>query len=153
MIEVRENKFGKCVYATEQIEKGTVILSGWGYQIPHRTVHSFQVGIDKHIIIDGPIQLINHSCEPNCGVFLRQGMDALEIHALRDLEPGEELFTDYATFEYEIKHFPGRCLCGTASCRGRITGYKDLPYETRETYGQYIAEYLEEMETATVGVR
>ena len=152
MIEVRENRFGKCVYATETIEKGTVILSGWGYDVPHRTQHSFQVGADQHVVIDGPIQLINHSCEPNCGVFLRQGIHALEIHALRDIAPGEELYTDYATFEYEIKHFPGRCLCGTSACRGTITGYKDLPQDVRDAYGPYIAEYLEEMEPATVAV-
>ena len=153
MIEVRENRFGKCVYAVENIDRGTVIISGWGYEIPSRTQHSFQVGVDKHVVIDGPIQLINHSCEPNCGVFLRDGIDALEIHAMRDIAAGEELYTDYATFEFEIKHFPGRCLCGTAACRGYITGYKDMPQEVRDSYGPYIAEYLEEMEPATVGAR
>jgi len=149
MIEVRDGKFGKSVFATENIEKGTVILSGWGHPSPGgRTVHSFQVDHDRHIIIDGPIQLINHSCEPNCGVFLRQGIEALEIHAMRDIRVGEELFTDYATFEYEIGNFPHRCGCGSSSCRGRITGYKDLPLATREKYGTYIAEYLEEIDAA-----
>ncbi|HZZ71370.1 MAG TPA: SET domain-containing protein-lysine N-methyltransferase [Pirellulales bacterium] len=153
MIEVRENRFGKCVYATERIEKGTVILSGWGYTIPARTQHSFQVDVDKHIVIEGPIQLINHSCDPNCGVYLRQGIDALEIHARRDIEASEELYTDYATFEYEIKHFPGRCLCGNSNCRGAITGYKDLSNAVRDSYGQYIAEYLEEMEAGALATR
>jgi hypothetical protein len=151
MIEVREGRFGKSVFATHGIEKGTVVLSGWGGPSPNgRTIHSFQVDTDRHIIIEGPIQLINHSCEPNCGVYLRQGIEALEIHALRDIQPGEELFTDYATFEFEIENFPHRCACGSRQCRGRITGYKDLPLETREKYGVYIAEYLEEMDASVL---
>ena len=147
MIEVKDNRFGKSVYAAQPIKKGTVILNGWGHLIKERTQHSIQVEIDTHVIIEGPLQLINHSCEPNCGVLIRRDVESLEIHAIRDIAEGEELYIDYATFEYEIKHFPSRCLCQKPACRGAITGFKDLPQSRRDAYGPYIAEYLREFVT------
>lgn len=146
-IEVREGPLGKSVHAARTIEKGELILSGWGPQSPTRTRHSLQVDHDKHIIINTEIELINHSCEPNCGVMIRREAQALEIHALRQINAGEELFTDYATFEWEML-FLGKCLCGAPSCRGEITGFKDMPESVRESYGPYIAEYLQELEVA-----
>ena len=146
MIEVRDSRLGKAVHATRPIEPGQVILSGWGPEVPVRTRHSFQVGLDTHIEIDSPIELINHSCEPNCGVFLRRGVESLEIHALRRIEPGEELTTDYATFEADIENMPGSCLCGSTACRGAITGYSGLPPGRRRAFGRYIADYLRDAE-------
>jgi hypothetical protein len=64
------------------------------------------------------------------------------------IEPDQELTTDYASFEYEIVFMDGPCHCGTPSCRGRITGYKDLPEDRRIAYGSYIAEYLQELDAA-----
>ncbi len=147
MIEVREGPWGRSVYAARLIEKGEFILGGWGFQVPQRSRHSFQVDHDTHIVIRTPIELINHSCEPNCGVLVKREEQVLEIHALRDIQPGEELFSDYAMFEYHIQ-FLGDCLCGSAHCRGQITGFKDLPNDVRDAYGPYIAEYLVEMDAA-----
>ena len=64
---------------------------------------------------------INHSCEPNCEA---EETDAgrVFIRALRDIEPGEELFYDYGLVLDERytaklkKEFA--CFCGTATCRG-----------------------------------
>jgi len=150
MIEVKNNRFGKSVYAAQPIKKGTVILSGWGPIISERTQHSIQVGSDEHVLIDGPLQLINHSCEPNCGVAIHNELKSLEIHAIEDIVLGQELYIDYATFEYEIEHFPERCLCQKASCRGIISGFKDLPEHVRDAYGPYIAKHLRETENGVV---
>jgi hypothetical protein len=146
MIEIRDGDLGKAVHATELIEEGRCILRGWGSRISHRSRHSMQVDHDRHVVIPGPIELINHSCDPNCGVLVRPEAESLEIYALRPIAEGEELFTDYASFEYEILHMPGRCLCGTSICRGKITGYKDLPESRKAALGRYIAGYLREMD-------
>jgi uncharacterized protein len=147
MIEIRSGRLGQGVYATGVLEPGHVILRGWGHRVPHRTRHSFQVGMDTHIVVNSPMELLNHSCAPNCGVLIRPEVEWMEIHALRRIEPGEELTTDYATFEYEILFMPGPCLCGTPSCRGKITGYKDLPTHRRDAFGPYIAPYLRELDS------
>lgn len=151
MIEVKDNRFGKSVYAAQPIQKGTIILEGWGPLISERTQHSIQVGPDEHVLIDGPLQLINHSCEPNCGVAIHNETQSLEIHAIQEIASGEELYIDYATFEFEIEHFPNRCLCQKPGCRGTITGFKDLPEHVRESYGHYIAKHLREMTADVAG--
>lgn len=148
MIEVREGRHGKGVFATQHLPRGLVVLRGWGYRLPRRTRHSIQVDFDTHMRFPSAIELVNHSCEPNCGVFYRRGTEVLEIHTLRPIEPGEELATDYASFEYEITFMDEPCRCGTPSCRGRITGYKDLPEDRRIALGSYIAEYLQELDAA-----
>lgn len=150
MIEVRDGRFGKGVYAVEPIRPGRLILRGWGERVPKRTRHSFQVDHDTHIEIRTPIELINHSCEPNCGVLVRRDERVMEIHALTAIGPGEELFTDYASFEYEIEFMGEPCRCGTASCRVEITGYRDLPGHRRARYEPYIADYLREIEAETL---
>jgi hypothetical protein len=146
MIEVREGRLGKSVHATKALEPGQPAMSGWGTVTPIRTRHSIQVDRDAHVTINTPIQFLNHSCEPNCGLLIRRDLQVLEVHPIRLIEPGEELTIDYATFEDEIQHMHGACLCGTPSCRGRITGYPGLPAHRREVLRPYIAEHLLELD-------
>jgi len=146
MIEVREGRLGTSVFAAKPLQRGQVILSGWGLCSPVRTRHSIQVERNLHVSIDSPIQFFNHSCEPNCGLLIRNGVAMLEVHPLRPIEAGEELTIDYETFEDRIEHMNGPCLCGAATCRGRVQGYSNLPPDRREALWAYIAEHLQELE-------
>jgi len=146
MIEIREGRLGKSVHAARRIEKGEVIFRSWGHTGPVRTRHTFQIDHNTHIKINGPLELVNHSCDPNCGLLIRLDARALELHALRAIEAGEELSHDYAAFEDDIQYMTGDCLCGSSICRGRITGYHDLPADRREALGPYIAGYLRHVE-------
>lgn len=141
-IEVRSGPLGQSVWAVAPIPEGDVVVSGWGPRLPGRTRHSFQVGPDVHVEIRNEVELINHSCEPNCGVYLPAGAERLEVVARRPLAPGEEVTIDYAMFEYAVEFMPERCLCGSPVCRGRVTGYRDLPVEQRAAYGRFIAAHL-----------
>ncbi|MCX7403271.1 MAG: SET domain-containing protein-lysine N-methyltransferase [Planctomycetia bacterium] len=105
-----------------------------------------QVDVDTHILPDGVVVLLNHSCDPNCGLLIRSGVKEIEAKALRPIQAGEELTFDYETFEYEIEHLTGPCLCGSKKCRGRLTGYSHLPAEVKARYGEFIAEYLRALE-------
>jgi hypothetical protein len=65
---------------------------------------------------------INHSCEPNCEAVEED--DCIFIEAIRDIQPGEELFYDYAleideaiTKESKEKF---ACHCLAANCRGTM---------------------------------
>jgi cyanophycin synthetase len=145
-VVVKEGSLGKSAHAGRAFRKGEPLLSTWGRRVARRTRHSIQVDDHCHVVADGPLIFFNHSCEPNCGLLIRRGVECMEVHALRPLEPGEELTLDYATFEYEIRFMSGPCLCGTAGCRGTISGYKSLPRERRKAYGVYVAEYLRHAE-------
>jgi cyanophycin synthetase len=150
-VEIREGRLGKAVHALEAFEKGQTVLCGWGRPTPSRVRESIQVDVDLHIVPPPPLLYLNHSCKPSCGILIQRDAERLEVRALRRIEPGEELTVDYATFEQEIAGYNGRCLCGAPSCRGRITGYKDLPEALRETYGPYIAPHLRAAEVAGRG--
>jgi uncharacterized protein len=147
MIAVRACRLGRGVFATEPLSPGSVVLSGWGYRVPRRTRHSIQVDHETHMRFPSEIELLNHSCAPNCGVFHRRGSRVLEIHALGWIDEGDELTIDYATFEYEIKFMNDPCECGAPTCRTWITGYQSMPEEQRTQYGEYIAEYLREIDS------
>ncbi|HZS06496.1 MAG TPA: SET domain-containing protein-lysine N-methyltransferase [Blastocatellia bacterium] len=75
--------------------------------------------VDANWCIDGSVggngtEYINHSCHPNCGVIARDGQ--INIHALRDIAPGEELTVDYLD-DFDFKR--GECGCEAEVCRGR----------------------------------
>ncbi|MBX3274030.1 MAG: SET domain-containing protein-lysine N-methyltransferase [Sandaracinaceae bacterium] len=67
----------------------------------------------------------NHSCDPSTAY------DGLDVVALRDLAPGEELTLDYASFCDEGME-PFACRCGAARCRGTIAGATGNSVDRRE---------------------
>ena len=62
-----------------------------------------------------PLRFTNHSCRPNAVLRIRQGR--VELYAMREIAPGEELTVDYGETHHE-----GRlvCRCGAAGCVGRL---------------------------------
>ena len=89
-------------------------------RIPERVVHARGAGAHGLFIGYGnAARWINHACDPNCRAD-EQGRQVF-IEALREIEPGEELFYDYGLIiderltpklkkEYE-------CRCGSPNCR------------------------------------
>ena len=108
--------------------------------------HATQVGVDSWARHGGLGSIVNHSCDPNCGVRLNAG-HAFDFVARRDIARGEEVTFDYAMRNLTIEHFPDVCLCGTAECRGAVTGWRGLP-EARSAYGDLTAPYLREIDAA-----
>jgi len=141
-VEVRNGRLGRTVCASRAIAQGETILKTWGPQQPKRSRYTMQVETDVHILPDGVTVLLNHSCAPNCGVIIRTGVKQIEVRALRPIAAGEELVVDYDTFEYEVEHMKGPCLCGATTCRGRVAGYKHLAADVKVRYGEFIADYL-----------
>ncbi len=141
-VEVHEGRLGKAAVAARAFRKGDPITHGFGPITKQRSMHTIQIDRNLHMIPPSPMRFLNHSCEPNCGILIQTGVKNLEVHALRDLEPGEELTLDYETFEEEFEALTGPCLCNSPGCRGRLRGNKSLPPELREYYGIYIAEHL-----------
>jgi hypothetical protein len=62
----------------------------------------------------------NHSCDPTTWFALN---DDSKMVAVRDIAAGEEITYDYGTSESEMTFHGGMtCMCGTARCRGIVTG-------------------------------
>lgn len=130
---------GKGVFAAAPIEAGTRLIEYKGERIswkealrrhphnPDEPNHTFYFALDSGDVIDGKVngnsaRWINHSCAPNCEAEEIDGH--VYIHALRDIDEGEELFYDYGLVidakqtsklkrEYE-------CRCGAKKCRGTM---------------------------------
>jgi uncharacterized protein len=83
-----------------------------------------------------PVDHIVHSCEPNCG--LSGGM---LLVALRDIEAGEPLTYDFAMSDGD--DYDGfDCRCGSATCRGSITGQDWMLPELQLRYRGHFSPYL-----------
>lgn len=93
--------------------------------------HTFYFSLSDGRVIDGgshgnQARFINHACTPNCQAYEENGR--IYIHALRDIESGEELNYNYALI-YEERHTPAlkrlfECRCGTQDCTGTMLAPK-----------------------------
>ena len=78
---------------------------------------------------------INHSCDPNLW------LDGLDLVARRDIDEGESLSVDYATFcGPTMKSFD--CSCGAACCRGVIHGTDYQHPELLAKYGDHVSDFI-----------
>lgn len=59
---------------------------------------------------------MNHSCTPNIGFDEKDN-----FVAMKDIQPGEELFWDYG-YDETNPNFKLKCICKTEKCRGFVTG-------------------------------
>jgi hypothetical protein len=101
--------------------------------------------IDEDLYMAGapepePADFINHSCEPNCALS-----GSVILVAARDIAAGEELTYDYATTDgSDYDEF--ECACGTALCRGKISGHDwmlpELQMRYRGTFSPYLAKRI-----------
>jgi hypothetical protein len=120
---------GLCRYATALIKKDDVIFVAGGIAINTQETSWYKgLLIDKDIVLDLPPDsqyeaYVNHSCEPNCYID-----GQIVFRALRDIQPDEFITIDYGTFFITKKNPIDPCNCGSASCRGKVTGedYKTL---------------------------
>jgi SET domain-containing protein len=143
-IEVRDSGVhGRGVYAAAPIAASTKIIEYTGERItwnvavdrhphdPAQPNHTFYFHLDGGLVIDAlyggnDARWINHACEPNCEADEVDGR--VFIKALRDIEPGEELFYDYGLVLDERhtakvkKQFA--CWCGALTCRGTMLAPK-----------------------------
>lgn len=80
----------------------------------------------------------NHSCDPNS--FIR---GQINIFAMRDVKPGEEMTVDYATV-YMTPSQKFACRCGEPSCRGQVDTTTDwrIP-ELQARFEGYFANFIQ----------
>lgn len=140
---------GRGSVAVEEVAAGEVVAAFGGRCLTRdefdllpagQQVRSIQ--IDEALFLAGspepePADFINHSCEPNCGM---RGNSVLV--ALRPIAVGEAITYDYATSDgCDYDEF--ECACGSALCRGKVTGndwmLPDLQLRHRGSFSPYLA--------------
>jgi hypothetical protein len=151
MYKIERSRFGKGLFATRPISRGTLILRMKKGSTFHflDTIgmgdiesHSLQIGPEEYVMCDKNFVFCNHSCDPNAGLNSN-----LEMIALRDIQAGEELFWDYSTWMLE-RHWEMNCRCGSALCRQVVRDFDLLPGHSQSRYLQlqivapFIQDYL-----------
>ena len=140
---------GDAVLATRRFAAGDTVMVGFLIgPLTDNDSHATQVGPDRWARHGGLGPMVNHSCDPNCGVRINAAQ-AFDFVARRPIDVGQEVTFDYAMRNYTIDHFPAVCLCGAVACRGSVTGWKDLPTARKADYGDLVAPYLRVMDAST----
>jgi len=142
---------GRGLFSKANIKKGEVVVVKGGYILTKNQrdeigieLRPSEIQITEDLFIgptteserEGGMMHLNHSCEPNLGL---QGQ--IVYVALRDIRIDEELTFDYAMNDddpYEMK-----CQCGTASCRGTITGVDWKRSEIQSKYDGYFSWFIQ----------
>jgi len=137
---------GVGVVAKCSFSRGEVVMRGVINEITNvNHEHVSQIGENEFVSPIGFMALVNHSCNPNCGIKLNE-TGAHDYVAMQDIKPGEEITFDYAMQNYDVGYFPSKCLCGAKDCRGKIGGWKDLPIDKKKQYKGFFAPYLLELD-------
>jgi SET domain-containing protein len=141
---------GRGLIAVEPIKKDEVVAVKGGHVVTTETLRQLpdllqnsdiQIADDLHLVAldDGEYEsvmlFINHSCEPNVGFA-----GNVVLVAMRDIDVGEELTTDYVLFD----DYGGSmdCNCGRPACRGTVNGKDWQRPELQERYQGYFSWYL-----------
>jgi SET domain-containing protein len=154
--EICPDFFG--VFAKENIQQGEMIFRNWNDNCTLKTREevaalpdSYRLFFEKYCTelkehcyvgpypnedIENQLDyFINHSCNPN--TWMANDHDVV---ARRDIQCGEQITIDYATFvvnEFESAKIDP-CLCGSYNCRSKVG--KDDWWILRDTYrGHYIS--------------
>lgn len=149
------------LFAIEKINKGETLIvqSGKIISDDHIDDHPydkledvcFQICKGFHICpqnisnLEGAF-LINHSCEPNCGVS-----GNIEFLSMREIQAGEEITIDYAMTDADYEGIPYQkmapmdCNCGSSQCRKIITCDDWKNPNIQEKYRGFFSLYIEKM--------
>lgn len=148
-VQNRDVTGGKAVYARDIIEPGELVGVWSGRIVPAEALDELPEAVRRHTVqveeglylasfsADEPPDFINHSCEPNAGL---DGQIALV--ALHRIHPGDEVTIDYAMCDGS-PYDEFECACGSAICRGRVTGEDWRNPELWERYAGHFSPYLE----------
>jgi len=149
-LEIKENHFGLGTYSKKQFKKGELIMKSRARAISNsefenRLFFESKIQYKKYYLetkkctsrINGIVYLyekdafINHSCNPNIfteDLYFIENFMYYNKYALRDIENGEELVTNYLFFENE-SDYEFNCKCNNDICFGVIKGRNHLNFE------------------------
>lgn len=125
-VKVAPGVAGLGVFAVRKFRKGQTVGEVTGkihLSSGHESRYCMDLGHDRVLEPGEPFRYMNHSCDPNVQIFYWYDedhpdvqADSLYVQALRTIQPGEELFIDYAWPAW----FAIPCLCQAKNCRGWI---------------------------------
>ena len=148
MVEVKiiDNSFG--VYAKSNFIQDEIIFKIKEEKIiDHPTQFSVQIGINRHIELIHPLQVLNcpefywrylnHSCKPNCYC----NIEDMTFRAKKEIKTSEHITFNYLTTEFDMA-VPFECNCRSENCIKWIKGFKYLNEEQKVKLLPFAAKHI-----------
>ena len=130
----KEANTGCGVISYRSFKKGDVVAAMTGDVVEDIRLHTLQIKPGLHLHDVWFVGYLLHSCLPN--VYL--DMEQMLVYAVRDIEPNDHMYMDYAqTEDVLFRQFP--CCCGATKCRGWITGRVQDPDTSDPLYQGHAA--------------
>ncbi|ORY17501.1 hypothetical protein BCR34DRAFT_474804 [Clohesyomyces aquaticus] len=106
---------------------------------------SVQASRDLHIELNCDLVYINHSCRPTLVFDMTRWEVRVSSDLVGGLKAGDELTFFYPSTEWDMAQ-PFDCRCREASCKGTISGAKDMAPSVLSEYwlNAHIEELLQE---------
>ena len=142
---------GSGSFVVSKISKGEIVASFGGNVIyqsnltnysADRVSRSLQLNKDTYLLsgnVPEPGDMINHSCDPNCGIA-----GTSSVQALRDIEIDEELTFDYVMSD-SSQYDEFICACEKEGCREKVTGMDWQNKDLQTKYRNYFSSYIEKL--------
>lgn len=116
----KDDTSGWGVLSLRAFKKGEIIAAMAGERVSDIRQHTLQISPGVHLHDTYFSGYFLHSCSPN--IFL--DMQAMTVIAVKDIEANTYLYMDYSQTE-DVLYKQFACSCGSAHCRGWITGCKE----------------------------
>ncbi|MBT5485220.1 MAG: SET domain-containing protein-lysine N-methyltransferase [Gammaproteobacteria bacterium] len=120
----KDNNSGFGVITFQAYKPGDLLAIVTGEMVSDIRQHTLQVSKRRHMYDPYFTGYLLHSCEPNVSLNMKK----MTLTALKEIKKGEFLFMDYAETE-DILYRQFGCCCTSESCRGWITGRKEMPQQ------------------------
>ncbi len=146
-IEVRPSIIeGRGLFANASIPAETIVERWGGIVLTDDQLQAHKAGkysaaaigegINLLQDLDDPVACGNHSFDPNLWM-----VDEATVATRRNIAPGEELTIDYATHTVDPT-WSMACRCGSAPCRGIVTGDGWRRADLRERYQDHFSPFI-----------
>ena len=120
----KDNNYGFGVLTYRSFNPGDLLAVVSGEIVADIRQHTLQISRRRHMYDPYFTGYLLHSCDPNVSLDMKK----MTITALKEIEQGSYLTMDYSeTEDVLFKQFG--CCCGSDSCRGWITGRKEIPHQ------------------------
>lgn len=147
-VHLGTTSYGRGLFSTKAFKAGDLVWRDSYALVPHvprRVLYRIgqeilPIDLPVHAVLQassGKYELygfdsfLNHSCDPTLQSWSTREdghRGDFEMHAVRDIGPGEEFTQDYDALFWDCREATiSSCGCGSASCRGRIAGFGQLP--------------------------
>lgn len=118
---IGQRNLDRTAIAVRKIQKGEIISDILPYSSKAEPDFlSVQIGVKEHIL-DSLLEAMNHSCSPTTYVDIEK----MQVIALKDILPGEELTFFYPSTEWQMDR-PFQCNCKSPQCIGLVGGARNL---------------------------